>query len=130
MGHPNEEDLGVMNVIAMSAFYSPDERSELRIRLPFSIEDGRFDYETWDGWIALDPLRNVESSLDRLRGMKAILQVGKKDEFSLNLGMRGISSILKKNGVAHAYKEYDEGHFGIDYFYEYSLPSLISGLMG
>lgn len=64
-----------------------------------------------------------------LKKMKIILQTGSRDEFSINIGMRGLSNILHDNGVDHQFMEYDAGHFGIDYFYEESLPELINGLI-
>lgn len=128
--NPTNDEKAAMDVIAMSAFYSPDEASKLKFRLPFDNESFAPDPEVWRTWLKLDPLRNIASNIDILREKKIILQVGSKDEFSINVGMKGMSNILEKNGISHQYKEYDEGHFGIEYLYEDSLPDLLKHLSG
>jgi pimeloyl-ACP methyl ester carboxylesterase len=125
---PDNSDLGVMNTLAMAAFYSPNKKEKIGFDLPFDTEFSSLRQEVWNRWLLLDPLRNMEERLENLRQEKVILQVGKKDEFSINIGMSGMSKKLKKNGVKHEYKEYEEGHFGIEYLYEDSIPSLISAL--
>ena len=128
--NPAHDELSAMNVIAMAAFYSPDEKSKLRFRLPFDIESFKLDSEVWRRWLELDPLRNIGDSIDKLRGKRIILQVGSRDEFSINIGIRGMSRTLEKNHVEHMFREYDEGHFGIEYLYEDSLPDLVKFLSG
>jgi pimeloyl-ACP methyl ester carboxylesterase len=125
---PDNVDLGVMNILAMAAFYSPNEKAKLGFDLPFDTSFHTLRQEVWDRWLALDPLRNLDERLENLREEKIILQVGKKDEFSINIGMKGMNRKLEKNRVKHEYKEYDEGHFGIEYLYKDSIPSLISAL--
>lgn len=126
--HPDNSDLTTMSTIAMSAFYSPDKKSELRVTLPFDLTTFKVDQGVWEKWLKFDPMRNAETYLDSLRNEKVILQVGRKDEFFINVGMKGLSKILKKNKIQHDYRVYDEGHFGIEYLYEESLPSLINHL--
>ncbi len=126
--HPDSSDMGIMNTIAMSAFYSPNPESELGFDLPFDPRRNLLDEATWARWLELDPLRNIENRLEGLRDQVVILQVGKRDEFSINIGMKGMSNILTANKIRHRYREYDEGHFGIEYFYEYSIPLLTEGL--
>ena len=121
-------DLNANSAIAMAAFYSPNIAAERRIDLPFDIETGRIREKTWSRWLEFDPLRNIESYFDSLTDMKVILQTGKKDEFSINIGIEGMSRILSSNGVKHDFSEYDEGHFGIDYLYGKSIPSLLEFL--
>lgn len=127
--HPNVSELTTMNMIAMSAFYSPNDKSALKFDLPFDLRTYKLNDEVWKKWLDLDPLRNINLHLNDLKDKKIILQVGRKDEFSINVGIRGMSRILSKNHISHTYKDYDEGHFGIEYLYEYSLSSLISSLM-
>ncbi len=126
--HTNS-DLNVNGVIAMSAFYSPDRSGEMGIELPFDMHTGELKEDVWKKWKKLDPLQNARSHIKDLKKMKIILQTGSRDEFSINIGMRGLSNILHDNGVDHQFMEYDAGHFGIDYFYEKSLPELINGLI-
>ena len=122
-------DLNVNGVIAMSAFYSPDSGREMGIDLPFDTHTGELKDNVWKRWKKFDPLQNAKNHIQDLKKMKIILQTGSKDEFSINIGMRGLSNILHQNGVDHEFMEYDAGHFGIDYFYEKSLPELINGLI-
>lgn len=125
---PDSLDLATMNTIAMAAFYSPNERKKIGFDLPFDREYGSINDEVWGRWIRLDPLRNMEERLENLREIKVILQVGKRDEFSINIGMKGMDKKMKKNKIRHEFREYDEGHFGIEYLYEDSIPSLIKAL--
>jgi esterase/lipase superfamily enzyme len=125
--HTNAE-LDTMNLIAMSAFYSPREDEDAGIGLPFSLDTGLVREDIWKMWLEFDPARNVASRLDNLSRQTVILQVGNRDEFSLNLGMGALNSILNDNGIANTIMRYDEGHFGIDYFYRDSIPLLINGL--
>ncbi len=126
--HPESSDFGVMNALAMAAFYSPNDRTRLGFDLPFNLKYHTLREDVWERWLALDPLRNLESRLDALSQQKVILQVGKRDEFFINVGMKGMSELMEKHKVRHEYKEYNEGHFGIEYLYEESLPSLIKAL--
>lgn len=128
--NPNYEERSAWNIIAMAAFYSADANSKLRFKLPFDIETYLPDAEVWGRWLESDPLRNIGANLDALRGKRIILQVGRRDEFSANIGMKGMSRILEKNSIDHVFMEYDEGHFGIDYLYEDSLPDLVKHLSG
>lgn len=126
--HPNHSELNTMNVIAMSAFYSPNRASKLGFDFPFDQRYHTLDQQVWERWLTLDPLRNVEEFRESLSDEKIILQVGRRDEFSINIGMNGLSKKMDKLGITHSYKEYDEGHMGIDYLYEESLPILIKAL--
>ncbi len=126
--HPDNLDFGVMNVLAMAAFYSPNNKSKFGFDLPFDLKYHTFRQDVWNRWLLLDPLRNLENRLDSLRQQKVILQVGNRDEFSINIGMKGMSELMNKHKVKHDYKEFDEGHFGLEYLYEESIPSLINAL--
>ncbi|MGC8561981.1 MAG: alpha/beta hydrolase-fold protein [Thermoplasmata archaeon] len=125
---PDGSELNTMNTIAMAAFYSPNGNPGLGFDLPFDTKYHIFREEIWKKWLEFDPLRNVEKRLENIRDQKIILQVGRKDEFSINVGMKGMSKLLARNKIRHEYKEYDVGHFGIEYLYEESLPSLIDAL--
>ncbi|MEM0156956.1 MAG: alpha/beta hydrolase-fold protein [Thermoplasmataceae archaeon] len=122
------DELNTMNLIAMSAFYSPEEDEDSGIGLPFRVDTGLIREDIWKKWLKFDPVRNVKSRLESLGGQTAIFQVGNHDEFSLNLGIEALSSILNENGIQNTLMRYDEGHFGIDYFYGDSIPMLIRGI--
>ncbi len=124
----DQRELNTMNMIAMAAFYSPDIDEESRISMPFNIKTGQFKDKVWQKWKKFDPMVNVYDHLEDLDKIKIILQTGKRDEFSLNLGMEGLSLILQENSVRHSFSTYDGGHFGIDYLYLDSIPELIEYL--
>ncbi|SJK84787.1 alpha/beta hydrolase-fold protein [Cuniculiplasma divulgatum] len=121
-------ELNTMNIIAMAAFYSPDNGEERKISLPFNVNTGEIKSNIWFRWKAYDPLVNVYDHFEKLREKKIILQTGKNDEFSLNLGIEGLSKILLTHSVDHVSQTYEGGHFGIDYLYLDSIPELISYL--
>lgn len=122
------QDLRAMGIAAMTAFYSPSMTETGKLDLPFDITTGLIDYKVWNRWLEFDPARTVKSHIEALRNKKIILQVGSHDEFSINIGMQSMHEALKSAGIDHEYREYDEGHFSIEYLYEYSLPKLISYL--
>ncbi len=124
----SRQDLNAMGTAAMAAFYSPNRNEIGKIDLPFDLHTGLLDYEIWKRWIEHDPARNIKSNIQSLRNKKIIMQVGNRDEFSINIGMRSMHETLGLAGIDHEYNEYDEGHFSIDYLYEYSLPMLLSYL--
>ena len=129
-GYHSNQELNAMEVIAMSAFYSPDTESPYDFVLPFDIESGKIRYDVWNRWLEVDPARTVVRSAPDLKGKKIILQVGKRDEFALNIGMSSMHRTLEAHGIEHSYQEYDTGHFSIDYLYQYSLPELARFLSG
>ncbi len=76
------------------------------------------------GWTVFDPSRNIEKRFDVLKEMAVFLQVGIHDEFNIDIGMKIMHEKLEKENIVHFYEEYDEGHFGTDYFYLKSIPLL------
>jgi enterochelin esterase family protein len=49
---------------------------------------------------------------------------GTKDEWNLHIGARILSRDLGKLGVKHVHEEFDDGHMGISYRYDFSLPRI------
>ncbi|MEM2615729.1 MAG: alpha/beta hydrolase-fold protein [Thermoplasmatales archaeon] len=125
---PTNSEMSAMSIVAASAFYSPKKGGRGSIDLPFSRKDHMLREDVWKKWLSFDPVRNVHTYADNLRDMKVILQVGNRDEFFINIGMRALSASLKENKIKHEYMEYDDGHFNIEYFYLRSIPSLIRAL--
>ncbi len=130
LGNPSHTtaELDTLNLVAMSAFYSPREDEDAGIGLPFSLDTGLLREEIWKKWLEFDPVRNVRDRMENLGKQTVIFQVGNRDEFSLNLGISALNTILNENGIANTIMRYDEGHFGIDYFYRDSIPMLIQGI--
>ncbi|WMT52241.1 MAG: alpha/beta hydrolase-fold protein [Ferroplasma sp.] len=117
-----QNQITAYNVIAMAAFYSPENTT---IRLPFSIETGELNHEIWERWLKFDPVNRLVNEIDRLKGKKIILQTGNHDEFRINIGMNIIHNKLEKSNMEHVYKEYPAGHFNTNYFYLDSFPEIL-----
>lgn len=122
------DELNTLNVIAMTAFYSPDVGSPDHIVLPFHIKSGIINDDVWKRWKTLDPLENVKDHVETLKKQRIILQVGTRDEFALDIGIKALSYLMTEHGIQHDLLTYDCGHFSIDYIYRDSLPLLIKAL--
>jgi enterochelin esterase family protein len=105
----------IINVIAMSACYSPNPASPWGFDLPFDVETGERRPEVWRRWLMLDPLRAAARHVDALRGLALLhLEAGTKDEFHLQLGLRLLVRELARLGVQPEHVEHEGGHFGRD----------------
>ncbi len=126
----SKEFMKTINILAMSAFYSPNPSSDnLSIDFPFDLETGELDGQIWEKWLKLDPARNIKENLDKIRSMKGVyMDVGVFDEFNINFGMRIMHRILENNSVPHVFEEFEGGHFNITYREEYALNYLAEKL--
>ncbi|MBB5253342.1 alpha/beta hydrolase-fold protein [Sulfurisphaera ohwakuensis] len=119
----DKDDLNTLNIIAMAAFYSPEGTE---IVLPFDLDTGEIIEDVWKKWLEKDPVRLVEKYADNLKKLRLIyLDVGNKDEFRLNFGMRILHKKMLRYNVKHEFEEYEGGHFNTSYRYDISI-SLIS----
>jgi esterase/lipase superfamily enzyme len=118
----SQEELTAYNVVAMAASYSPDGTN---INLPFSIDTGEILNEIWGKWLEFDPVNRLKKEINKLRDKKIVLQTGNKDEFRIDIGMNMIHKILEDNNIGHYYREYNAGHFNINYFYLDSFPEIL-----
>lgn len=115
----HKNDFPALNIIAMSACYSPDGTN---FDLPFDLETGEVRHDVWLRWIEHDPVRLVEKQVENLKGLQLLyLDAGTRDEFGLDLGARILSRRLKEFGIPHTHEEFDDGHFDISYRYDRSL---------
>ena len=117
-----KDDFPALNIIGMSACYSPNENSELGFDLPFDLETGEIRRDIWEKWLAHDPVRFVEKSVENLKTLKLLyIDAGTRDEFALDLGARILCKKFKDFGVSHIHEEFDDGHMQISYRYNRSL---------
>jgi enterochelin esterase family protein len=101
-----------INLIAMSACYSPNEKSALGFDLPCDPRTGELVPAVWKRWLALDPIHAAAKHAGALRRLKTLwFDAGTKDEFQLHLGARRLSDALKSLKVRHTYEEHGFGHF-------------------
>lgn len=125
------DDMKILNALAMSAFYSPNDKSEdMGVDFPFDWNTGSFRDDVWERWLKWDPARNVHEYIETIEEMRgAYFDVGTKDEFKLYMGMRTIHNVLSSAGVDHFYEEFEGGHFNIQYRMKKSLPMLTEFLL-
>lgn len=121
----------VINVLAMSACYSPNPESPLGFDLPMELERGERRPEVWARWLAFDPLHTAEERVQALERLEYLhLECGLLDEYNLQWGLRRFVKRLHALGVGHVHEEHSGGHRGTDERYARVLPRLASVLAG
>lgn len=117
-----KDDFPALNIIGMSACYSPNEDSEIGFDLPFDMETGEIRADIWAKWLEHDPVRLVEKYVENLKNLKLLyVDAGTRDEFALDLGARILCKKLKDFDISHIHEEFDDGHMQISYRYNRSL---------
>jgi S-formylglutathione hydrolase FrmB len=121
----SKKDFAALNTIGMSACYSPNPAADLGFDLPFDLETGELREDVWARWLAHDPVRLVEKSVENLKSLKLFyIDAGTKDEFALDLGARILCRRLKDFDIPHIHEEFDDGHFNIAYRQNRSLEMI------
>jgi enterochelin esterase-like enzyme len=127
---PTGEDYTTLMVLAMAASYDPDPQHPRRIRLPMDLRSCTLDDERWQHWLEQDPLRLVEHHVDALKSLHGLyLDVGRRDEYHIQFGMRRLSDRLVELGVDHHFEEFDGTHRSLDWRLDLSLPWLAQRLL-
>ena len=120
----------VINLLGMSCAYSFHSEGEpLPCELPVDLETGATRKDVFSRWLELDPVRMAsknEDALSRLNGLW--LDVGRKDEFRLQVGARLLQRELQAMNVSHEFVEHPYGHFKLDHRFDQSLPFLAERL--
>lgn len=120
-----KDDFSGLNIIGMSACYSPNGTD---FDLPFDTLTGEIKQEIWEKWLAHDPVRMVEKYAENLKSLKLLfIDAGKRDEFFLDVGARILCEKLKEHNVPHFHEEFDDGHFNISYRQNRSLELISDG---
>ena len=118
-GRSKRTDGVLLNVWCMAACYSADPDGT--VRLPFEPSTGRLIPETWERWLAWDPVRMAASRADALRGLRAIwIDAGRSDDFYLDLGADAFRAELVAIGVDDdrlRFELFEGTHSGIDWRY-------------
>jgi len=113
-----------MNIAAMAACYSPDEKAPLGFELPFDLHTGELRPAVWERWKAADPLALVDKYADALRSLKLLfMDCGTRDEFNLLYGCRILHQRYDALNIPHQYEEFDDGHRNISYRLDVSLAA-------
>lgn len=110
---PKGDDFNtILNFVAMSACYAPNQDSALGFDLPFDAYTGALRPDVWAKFQQHDPVRMVEPYADNLRKLRLLyIDCGKKDQFHLYLGARQLHQALEAAGIVHVFEEYDSDHF-------------------
>ncbi|NPA05982.1 MAG: esterase family protein [Chloroflexi bacterium] len=111
-----------LNLLAMSAAYSPNPYAELGFDLPLDPETGALRPEVWARWQAHDPIHLVGVYREALASLRFLyLDCGLYDEYNLLYGARQMNQRLTAYGIAHVYEEFPGGHRGTKYRFDVSL---------
>jgi enterochelin esterase family protein len=123
-------DFAGLNIVGMSACYSPEESAEMGFDLPFDLRTGEILPDVWRRWLEHDPARLCEKYADNLKSLKLLfIDAGTRDEFFLDVGAKILSDKLGKLRISHIYEEFNDGHFSISYRQNRSLE-MISNALG
>lgn len=107
-----------LNIIGMSACYSPNPECKIGFDIPFDLTTGEIRDDIWCKWLDHDPVNLVEKFVENLRSLRLFaIDAGKNDEFGLDLGARILVERLKKFNVPYIHEEFDGGHFNIKHRY-------------
>jgi len=118
-----------LDIYAMGACYSPDEKKPGEALLPFDVETGRLDDEVWNLWLAWDPVRMAPEHGEALSSMKRIyLDAGRSDEWYLDLGAQAFGKELDKLGIEYTLDLFEGTHMGIQYRYPTAIAELARAL--
>lgn len=121
----------VMNLACMSACYAPNPAAPHGFDWPMDLETGEIRGEVFGKFFAFDPVRVAAQYADNLKKLKLLfIDCGEQDEFHLQWGARILGKRLAAAGVKHELEFFDDGHMGITYRYDVSLPKLVNALLG
>lgn len=119
------QDTLVLNIVAMSACYSPNRRSPWGFDLPFDLETGEMDAKVMARWRKVDPVVACKTYARNLRSLRGVfLDCGLRDEFAIHAGTRILAQRMRALGVKVVHEEFDDGHMGISYRYDRSFAHL------
>ncbi|MFC6928993.1 alpha/beta hydrolase-fold protein [Actinomadura yumaensis] len=121
-----EEDLRLLEILAVSACFSPG--SDGTPLLPFDPVTGALRPEVWERWLRWDPVRMAPAHADALRSMRAIwIDAGTRDEWFLDLGALAFREAVERAGVPEEtvrFELFEAGHIAIEYRHPQALAWL------
>jgi S-formylglutathione hydrolase FrmB len=123
-------DHAVLGVVGMSCAYSPrKDRVPLPCTLPVDLETGATREAVFEKWLSHDPLRMIPNHVEALGGLKGLLlDVGRRDEFRLQVGARLMRKAMDTAGLDCHFVEHDGGHFRLKSRLDLSIPWLAQRL--
>ncbi len=104
----------VINVLCMSACYSPNPASPLGFDLPMDLATGERREDVWRRWLAFDPVHACAEHGDALRALDWLyLECGLADPFHLQWGLRVLVDRLRALGIPCEHVEHPGSHSGL-----------------
>lgn len=130
--HLKSSDHAVLGLVGMACAYSPNSSAApLPCDLPVDLETGAVVSDVFEAWLSFDPLRMIPENTEALACLEGLwLDVGRKDEFRLQVGSRLMHKALAGLGLPCTFSEHDGGHFGLKSRLDHSLPWLAQKLAG
>ncbi len=130
--HPKKGDFWVaVHTLMQCMAYGPNPEHPLGFDPPIDEQTGALREDVWARWLTYDPVRmlNEPAYQDALRSMVLVyLEVGRFDQYLLQIGARIFTNKLDEAGIAHTYDEFDDGHSSTSYRYDVSLPLLVQAI--
>ena len=120
--------ISAMNVICMSAVYSPNLAEEgFPADFPLNFDTLELNSRVWEKWLDWDPVRLVERNAvqESLRSLKILyFDAGREDEFQLQYGAARLHKKLDEYQISHVFELFDGGHFHTNHRLDKSLRLL------
>ncbi len=122
-------DHSVANLLAMACCYSPSEqRDGLPAELPVDLSTGEVIASVMARWMTQDIVTLVHERPAALKNTAIFLDVGRRDEFRLQVGARRLRRAVESAGLPLHYEEHAGGHFKLNNRFDESLPFLLRAL--
>jgi S-formylglutathione hydrolase FrmB len=125
----SQAEFETMNVLAMTAAYSPHAAKAFDLDLPFDRVTGEMDRVVFARWLSYDPVEECigkRPELERLR--LRYVDCGRRDEYGLDIGARVLVARMRDIGLQVRHEEFEDDHRNIGYRYDVSLPALTAVL--
>ena len=98
--------------------------------MPFDLHTCELDRERWRSWLAHDPIHLLPEFGKKLKQLRGFyLDVGSRDQYNIQFGMRIFHRELERAEIDHYFEEFDGTHSGMDFRLDYSLPFLYQALI-
>jgi enterochelin esterase family protein len=83
----------------------------------------------WKRWLEFDPVERARAHGRRLSDFALVfVDAGRQDEYHLQYGARQLVRALREQGVTVEHQEFDDGHMGVSYRYDVSIPRITRAL--
>lgn len=124
-------DHSVANLLAMACCYSPNLESPnggLPADLPVDLDTAEVIEAVMARWMTHDIVPLVQQRPTALQGTAIWLDVGRRDEYRLQVGARRLHRAVQAAGLSSHYEEHAGGHFKLNDRFDGSLPFLVRAL--